>query len=51
MAFQLKNIFGDPNKKALKKYEPIVKKVNDLESVISALSDDALKAKTTELKG
>jgi preprotein translocase subunit SecA len=50
MAFQLKNIFGDPNKKALKKHEPIVKKVNDFEPTISALSDDALKAKTTEFK-
>jgi preprotein translocase subunit SecA len=50
MAFQLKNIFGDPNKKALKKYEPIVKKVCDFEPVISALSDEALRAKTVEFK-
>ncbi|MDP3962493.1 MAG: hypothetical protein Q8Q03_01330, partial [bacterium] len=27
MAFVLKNIFGDPNKKALKAYEPLVEKV------------------------
>ena len=50
MAFELKNIFGDPNKKALKKYEPIVALVNAFELAISALSDEQLKAKTIELK-
>lgn len=50
MAFTLKNIFGDPNKKLLKKYEPIIAKVNALESAVSALSDEALRAKTTEFK-
>lgn len=47
----LKNIFGDPNKKALKAYYPIVDKINALESDISALTDEQLKAKTTEFKG
>lgn len=51
MAFQLKNIFGDPNKKALKKYEPVVAQVNSFEPAISALSDEQLKAKTAEFKG
>jgi len=46
----LKTIFGDPNKKALKPYYPIVEKINALEADISALSDDALKAKTPEFK-
>jgi preprotein translocase subunit SecA len=50
MAFQLKNIFGDPNKKALKAYEPLVGKVNSFEPAISALSDEALKAKTQEFR-
>lgn len=51
MAFSIKNIFGDPNKKLLKKYEPIINKVNVLEPSISALSDEALRAKTDEFKG
>ncbi len=50
MAFSLQTIFGDPNKKALKKYESIVPKVNELEPAISALSDEALKAKTVEFR-
>lgn len=50
MAFSLKNIFGDQNKKLLRKYEPLVSKVNAFESTISALSDEALKAKTAEFK-
>jgi preprotein translocase subunit SecA len=50
MAFVLKNIFGDPNKKALKKFEFIVPKVNAFEFVISALSDEQLKAKTDEFR-
>lgn len=50
MAFKIQHIFGDPNKKALKKYEPIVAQVNSLESAISALSDEQLKAKTAEFK-
>lgn len=51
MAFSLKNIFGDQNKKLLKKYEPLVSKVNAFEPTISALSDEALKGKTLEFKG
>jgi preprotein translocase subunit SecA len=50
MAFKLQHIFGDPNKKLLKKYEPIVAKVNSFEPAISALSDEALKAKTSEFR-
>lgn len=51
MAFSIKNIFGDPNKKLLKRFEAIPSRVNALEPTISALSDDELKAKTTEFKG
>jgi preprotein translocase subunit SecA len=50
MAFSLQNLFGDPNKKALKAYGPVVEKVNSFEPAISALSDDALKAKTTQFR-
>lgn len=50
MAFSLKNIFGDPNKKALKSHGWIVEKVNALEPAISALSDGELKAKTQEFR-
>jgi preprotein translocase subunit SecA len=50
MAFSIKNIFGDPNTKALKAYNPIVAKVNAFESAISALTDEQLKAKTEEFR-
>lgn len=50
MAFSLKNLFGDSNSKALKTYNPIVAKVNSFEPAISALSDEALKAKTQEFR-
>ncbi len=50
MAFSLKNIFGDPNKKLLKRYESIPGLVNAFEPTISALSDEALRAKTAEFK-
>ena len=50
MAFSIKNLFGDRNKKLLKKYEEILMQVNSFESAISALTDDALRAKTSEFK-
>jgi len=50
MAFILKNIFGDPNVKALKAYDTIPSKVNALEQAISALSNEDLKGKTLEFK-
>lgn len=50
MAFSIKNLFGDENKKLLKRYEPIVAKVNAFEPTISSLSDEQLKAKTAEFK-
>ena len=50
MAFKLQHIFGDPNKKLLKKYQPIVAQVNAFEPVISALSDEQLRAKTAEFR-
>ncbi|MBI5470161.1 preprotein translocase subunit SecA [Candidatus Kaiserbacteria bacterium] len=49
MAFW-KAFFGDENAAALKRAEPIVAKVNALEEGFRALSDEALKEKTTEFK-
>ena len=49
MAFW-KAFFGDENAAALKRAEPIVARVNALEGDFKALSDEALKAKTTEFK-
>ncbi|MEK7184816.1 MAG: preprotein translocase subunit SecA, partial [Patescibacteria group bacterium] len=50
MVFSLKNIFGDNNKKLLKKYEAILLQVNAFESTISSLSDEQLRAKTIEFR-
>ena len=45
------NIFGgDPNKRTLEKYDPLVEGVNQLESQFEALSDAALQAKTGEFR-
>src|SRR3989339_230687 len=46
----LTKIFGDPNAKVIKEIQPIVDKINSLESDLKALSDEALKAKTAEFK-
>jgi len=43
-------IFGDSNKKAVAKMQPVVEKINALESEFEALSNDELKAKTAEFK-
>ena len=46
----LTGIFGSRNERLLKDYSRNVVKINALESSISALSDDELKAKTSEFK-
>jgi len=43
-------IFGDSNKRFLKKIEPIVESINKLEPEAEKLSGDELKQKTSELK-
>jgi preprotein translocase subunit SecA len=43
-------LFGDPNAKIIAKLREEVTKINSLESLISNLSDDDLKAKTKEFK-
>lgn len=45
-----KAILGDKDARALKDLQPIVDTINSLEPDISALSDDALKAKTPEFR-
>ncbi len=39
-------IFGDPNERVVKSYRPLLAKINDLEEVYKALSDEALREKT-----
>ncbi|MBI4670190.1 MAG: preprotein translocase subunit SecA [Chloroflexi bacterium] len=50
----LKNLYykitGDPNEKEIKALEPLVQKINALESAFEKLSDDELKAKTDEFR-
>jgi preprotein translocase subunit SecA len=46
----LTRIFGSRNERLLKQYAQVVREINALEPAISALSDDALKGKTAELK-
>ncbi len=48
--FILKKIMGTKNERELKAIYPLVDKINSFESAISALSDQALKNKTTEFK-
>ncbi len=43
-------IFGDRHSKTIKKIEPLIADINNLESAISALSDESLKAKTVSFK-
>ncbi|MFH1187523.1 MAG: preprotein translocase subunit SecA [bacterium] len=45
-----KKIFGDPNKKEIKKIEPIVAQINGLEEGISKLSNEDFKLETGKLK-
>jgi len=46
----LQKIFGTKNERELKKLQPIVNKINELEPKISKLTDAQLKAKTNEFK-
>ncbi|MDR2008338.1 MAG: preprotein translocase subunit SecA [Alphaproteobacteria bacterium] len=47
----IKNLFfKNPNDKILKRYTPIVAKINALESTMESLSDSELQQKTTEFK-
>ena len=46
----LTRIFGSRNERLLKQYGVVVRQINALEPAISALSDEALQAKTAEFK-
>ncbi|XOB41373.1 MAG: preprotein translocase subunit SecA [Candidatus Nealsonbacteria bacterium] len=46
----INRFFGDPNKKYLKKLEPLVEKINSLEKEFEGFSDEKLKEKTAEFK-
>ena len=46
----LTKILGDSNKKFLKKLEPIVSSVNDLEEKMKSLTNEGLKSVTAELR-
>ena len=46
----LTKIFGTPSQREIKKIQPLVDKVLNLEEEYKALSDEALKAKTPEFK-
>jgi len=43
-------IFGDPNEKYLKKLQPLVERINSLESSFEKFSNEKLKEKTQEFK-
>jgi len=46
----LKKIFGSRNDRMIKQYSQVVRAINEMEPVISGLSDDDLRAKTDEFK-
>ncbi len=46
----LKTLFGDPNTRKLKKFQPLVTEVNVIEEDIQKLSDEQLKHKTVEFR-
>ena len=46
----LQKLFGSKNQRELKKMQPIVDRINQLEPAMKALSDAELKAKTAEFK-
>ncbi|XVW85411.1 preprotein translocase subunit SecA [Candidatus Profftella armatura] len=46
----LTKIFGSRNQRLLKKYQKIVQKINELESVMQKLSDEELQNQTSKLK-
>ena len=46
----LKKVFGSRNDRLIKQYSAVVRQINALEAGVSALSDEALRAKTDEFK-
>ncbi len=50
MKWLLKKIIGTKNDRDLKKIRPLVERINQIEKEYQSLSDDALKAKTSEFR-
>src|SRR5512144_2558971 len=46
----IKKIVGSKNERELKRIQPLIERINELEPKISPLSDDQLRAKTSEFK-
>jgi preprotein translocase subunit SecA len=46
----LAKVFGTSNERAVKRLMPVVKQINDFESAMQTLSDEALRAKTAEFR-
>jgi len=46
----IKKIVGSKNERELKRIQPLIQRINQVESKVSPLSDDQLRAKTSELK-
>ena len=46
----VKKILGDTNEREIKKFQPLVEKINSYEPTLSLLSDEELKNKTPEFK-
>src|SRR3989339_282945 len=46
----IKKIVGSKNERELKRIQPVIQRINELEPTVSALSDDQLRAKTAEFK-
>lgn len=46
----LNKLLGDPNKRVVTKLQPLVERINALEPELQKLSEDELKAKTSEFK-
>jgi preprotein translocase subunit SecA len=46
----IKTLFGTKNERDLKKLQPIISRINELEKSYQSLSEEALKAKTPEFK-
>ena len=46
----LKLLLGDPNTRKLKRYQPLVEEINLLEAEVTNLSDEQLRAETSNLR-
>lgn len=50
LSFMLKRIFGTKSERDLRRMQPMIKKINEIELSYQKLSDEQLKAKTLEFK-